>query len=133
MTRANDIQHGGTHYKKLDYEHWDWVCDIGLPYLLGCATKYTARWRDKGGALDLDKAVHYLQKAAEREVQSRPSWRGRETTAFLRQLGTDEQVAVKLALLGDYEASIAAVRRILSDTARERALESKESQGDPRA
>lgn len=65
---ANDIQVGGDHYKKREYQHWDWVSDIGLHYLLGCASKYVSRWRDKNGRQDLEKALHYLAKARERNV-----------------------------------------------------------------
>lgn len=66
---ANEIQHGGSHYKGSEYQHWDWVTDIRLPYLLATATKYAFRWRKKGGLLDLQKLDHYLQKAEERGVQ----------------------------------------------------------------
>ena len=64
---ANDRQEGGDHYAG-DYQHWDWVTDIGLHYLLGCASKYVCRWRKKNGQEDLKKALHYLEKAQEREV-----------------------------------------------------------------
>lgn len=67
-TRANDRQVGGAHYQGHEYQHWDWVCDIGLNYLLACATKYVARWRDKNGMQDLQKAMHYLAKAEERGI-----------------------------------------------------------------
>lgn len=64
---ANEIQIGGGHYQK-PYQHWDFAVDIEMPYLLGCATKYPTRWRDKNGIEDLRKAVHYLQKADEEEI-----------------------------------------------------------------
>lgn len=59
---TNDYQIGGNHYKTA-YQHWDFVCDTGIHYLLGCATKYVARWRSKNGVEDLRKAIHYLAKA----------------------------------------------------------------------
>jgi hypothetical protein len=62
MISANDRQVGGDHYKK-EYQHWDFVTDTGLPYLLGCFTKYVTRWRGKNGMEDLQKSLHYLQKA----------------------------------------------------------------------
>lgn len=61
---ANDRQVGGKHYKRR-YEHWDWVLDTKLGYLEGCATKYLSRWWLKGGITDIDKALHYLDKAIE--------------------------------------------------------------------
>lgn len=66
--KANDIQVGGDHYRGKTYQHWDWVCDIGLHYLLAAATKYVSRWRDKAGVQDLQKAVHFLKKAEERGI-----------------------------------------------------------------
>ena len=68
MSKANDMQIGGNHYKQ-GYQHWDWICDItdGM-YLFGCATKYVSRWENKNGIEDLKKAVHFLNKMIEREV-----------------------------------------------------------------
>lgn len=60
MTR----QIGGDHYQG-EYGHWDWVSDIGLGYLAGCATKYLVRWRRKNGRQDLEKALTYVQKMRE--------------------------------------------------------------------
>lgn len=62
---ANDIQHGGDHYKGSDYQHWDWVSDCRLHYLAGAASKYAMRWRKKNGLEDLNKAIHYIDKAEE--------------------------------------------------------------------
>lgn len=62
---VNEIQIGGTHYKR-EYQHWDWVCDIELHYLLGCSTKYISRWKEKNGLQDLRKSLHYIAKFEER-------------------------------------------------------------------
>jgi hypothetical protein len=66
MTRANETQVGGAHYKAR-IQHWDFVLHNGLGYLEGCATKYISRSRKKheSPAQDLRKAVHYLQKLEE--------------------------------------------------------------------
>ena len=80
---VNDKQVGGEHYRS-DVQHWDFVEHNGLPYVLGCATKYVSRWRKKhdypelfrqvascfGVKLptpqeDLLKSVHYIEKAIE--------------------------------------------------------------------
>lgn len=61
---ANEKQVGGAHYTG-SYQHWDWAGDVRLDYLLGCATKYVTRWRQKNGLEDLQKAMHYLQKRQE--------------------------------------------------------------------
>lgn len=54
-------QEGGDHYQA-EYQHWDWVTDIGMGYLPGNATKYVARWRKKNGEQDLLKAITYVDK-----------------------------------------------------------------------
>lgn len=64
---ANDKQIGGEHYKA-QYQHWDFVCDTGMHYLLGCATKYVSRWRKKNGVEDLKKSLHYIEKAIEEGI-----------------------------------------------------------------
>ncbi len=63
---ANDIQHGGTHYKQFKgFEPWDVITAWDLGYLEGTALKYIARWKHKNGVEDLKKAVHFLQKKIE--------------------------------------------------------------------
>lgn len=64
---ANEQQVGGDHYKS-EYQHWDFVIDTGLHYLLGCATKYISRHEKKNGAEDLKKAIHYINKAQEMDI-----------------------------------------------------------------
>jgi hypothetical protein len=65
---ANNKQIGGEHYKKhKGYEPWDVVHAWNLGYLDGTALKYIARWRDKNGVQDLQKAVHFLEKLIELE------------------------------------------------------------------
>lgn len=65
---ANDIQHGGNHYKQFKgLEPWDVITYWGLGYLDGTALKYIARWKHKNGVEDLKKAIHFLQKTIEVE------------------------------------------------------------------
>lgn len=54
-------QEGGDHYQA-EYQHWDWVVDIGMGYLAGNATKYVSRWAKKNGIADLKKAMTYVDK-----------------------------------------------------------------------
>lgn len=75
--KPNDRQVGGTHYQST-YQHWDWVDDIDMDYLLGCATKYLTRWRSKNGLPDIEKAIHYLDKRIERA-----GWLARVRRAFI--------------------------------------------------
>lgn len=65
MTSVNEYQVGGNHYSGAAVQHWDWVAQNNIGYLEGCATKYVARWRKKGGKQDLLKARHFTQKARE--------------------------------------------------------------------
>ena len=64
MTKANDRQVGGTHYKS-KIQHWDWVISNNLSYLQGQITKYVARYDKKHGLEDLKKAQHFLEKLIE--------------------------------------------------------------------
>lgn len=66
---VNDKQVGGSHYKS-GYQHWDFVDDVGMHYYLACASKYVTRWRSKNGLEDLEKSIHYVEKAIERKVQA---------------------------------------------------------------
>lgn len=63
---VNDTQFGGSHYKRA-IQHWDYAKQ--LPYLDGQVSKYVDRHRQKNGAEDLKKAMHYLQKIMEDEYQ----------------------------------------------------------------
>lgn len=62
---ANDIQHGGSHYKGAKLQHWDIVARNGIGYLEGCSSKYFSRWRNKNGLEDLLKGLHYIDKILE--------------------------------------------------------------------
>jgi hypothetical protein len=68
MTRNDQI--GGDHYASKAVQPWDameaWMSrEAFIGYLWGNVIKYMARWRDKGGLQDLDKAAHYLAKMRE--------------------------------------------------------------------
>lgn len=62
--QANENQIGGSHYKST-YQHWDWVTEAEMPYLIAQITRYVSRWRKKNGIEDLEKAAHYMQKLNE--------------------------------------------------------------------
>ena len=65
---ANDRQVAGDHYKSA-YQHWDFVEDLGVPYLAAAALKYASRWRNKNGLQDLEKALHFMYKLIETEKE----------------------------------------------------------------
>ena len=59
-------QVGGDHYQTpTNYQHWDWVSDLGLGYLGATATKYICRHKRKNGRVDVEKAMSYLDKMDE--------------------------------------------------------------------
>lgn len=62
MRDPNSYQIGGNHYRS-SYEHWDWCIDIRLGYLESASTKYITRWKGKNGVQDVEKGIHYLEKA----------------------------------------------------------------------
>ena len=65
---ANEIQHGGSHYRERSIQPWDYIAANEIGFFEGNAIKYLTRWRDKGGVEDLRKARHYIDKLIEIEV-----------------------------------------------------------------
>lgn len=62
---SRDKQVGGNHYKKLNPEPIDLIRRWFTPeeyagYLRGNVIKYLARYKEKGGVQDLEKAQQYL-------------------------------------------------------------------------
>lgn len=68
MTKANDTQVGGGHYKGVIVEHWDFVLMHAIPYMEAQVIKYMMRWRKKNGLEDLRKARHFIDKLIEWEL-----------------------------------------------------------------
>lgn len=62
---ANDRQVAGEHYKGKKIQPWDYIAANEIPFLEGCAIKHLTRHREKNGREDLEKAIHYIQKAIE--------------------------------------------------------------------
>lgn len=103
----NKYQIGGDHYK-MEYQHWDFVSDTNTHYLLGCATKYIARYKKKYGTVDLEKAIHYLVKAERKGVYSdiddkkkRLDW-----IKFYTQLDSWQQAVMICVYSHDYDEAI---------------------------
>lgn len=105
MSGANATQIGGNHYAQGgDVQHWDFITVNGIGYLEGCATKYVARWRKKGGIEDLKKARHYVQKLRECLAQNRLL-----ASRFLKPKITAEQFAAANGLTGVEQAAVALI------------------------
>lgn len=119
-------QVGGDHYKA-EYQHWDWIADIQMPYHAACATKYITRHRDKNGDEDLQKAISYIDKCVELKIGSTgyDNYRDRPRTdvgaPFWRfvtsnKLTLTEAHAVWLVQEGEWEAARAVVVDLLNQT-----------------
>ncbi len=110
---VDDIQIGGDHYKT-PYQHWNFVCDTGMHYLLGCATKYISRWRNKNGIEDLEKPIHYLEKAIEKGV----SFPSIEPSCIIRYLNTmelDDGLILNDIVNNKFELAITRIAHLISE------------------
>lgn len=70
MTKANDIQIGGDHYKNMAVEPWDVVDTWPVEQRIGAyrhgALKYLMRMGSKDEQVqEIRKSIHYLQKLVE--------------------------------------------------------------------
>lgn len=64
---ANDTQVGGKHYRELAIQPWDFIHRNKIGFLEGSAIAYIARHKEKNGAEDIQKAIHFLQKLLEED------------------------------------------------------------------
>lgn len=64
---ALDIQHGGRHYKGLAIQPVEYIHRNGLGFCAGNIIKYATRYREKGGAEDIKKIIHYCELILEME------------------------------------------------------------------
>ncbi len=111
---ANDKQVAGDHYATA-YQHWDFVLDAELGYLLGCATKYVSRWRKKNGAQDLQKAIHYLEKAKEvGQLAPRIMVSLMPLAKFTESLEQIDARIVATIVLGDYSPAIKLIEEAIA-------------------
>lgn len=67
---ANQIQVGGDHYTSKKIQPWEamesWMSPEQFEgFLRGNVLKYIARYKDKDGLKDVQKARHYLEKLIE--------------------------------------------------------------------
>lgn len=61
MEKPLSIQHGGDHYKKLAIQPFHFSLQNGWDGAAHSVLKYVTRYRDKGGALDLQKGLHIAE------------------------------------------------------------------------
>ena len=58
---AKREQIGGTHYNNKKIQPIDYILENKLPYCEGNVVKYVTRHKEKNGAEDIKKAIHYLR------------------------------------------------------------------------
>jgi hypothetical protein len=97
MSEANKTQVGGTHYKGVTIEHWDYCWMYKFDFFQYQITKYVQRWRQKGGIQDLEKAQHFLTKYIEtikaeeaaKEIVPLPSDLPKDPAEFMQYVKPD--------------------------------------------
>jgi hypothetical protein len=62
-------QEGGDHYKTMKIQPVEYIHANGLPYIEGAVVKYVSRHRQKNGAEDIKKAIHFLNLLLELEYK----------------------------------------------------------------
>lgn len=110
---VNDYQIGGDHYAK-EYQHWDFVCDTGMHYLLACFTKYITRWRKKNGIEDLKKPLHYLAKAEDRGIRF-PIVESYLVDRYIRDMEPEDAGIIVSICLNDFEDARTRVAHLIAE------------------
>ena len=54
-------QIGGSHYKKMKIQPYEFISKNNLSFFQGNVVKYVCRYQRKGGAEDIKKIIHYCQ------------------------------------------------------------------------
>lgn len=58
---ALDRQEGGAHYKNIKIQPVEYIHKNGIDFLSGNIIKYATRHKDKDGAEDIRKIIHYAE------------------------------------------------------------------------
>jgi hypothetical protein len=56
-----DKQIGGSHYRKMNIQPYEFISKNNLSFFQGCVVKYVCRYLNKSGIEDLEKIIHYCQ------------------------------------------------------------------------
>jgi hypothetical protein len=67
MSSHLDMQVGGSHYKDMKIQPFEFFHSNNIPAIEACAIKYICRHKSKDGKKDLEKAIHVLQVLIELE------------------------------------------------------------------
>ena len=71
MSSAFNRQEGGQHYKGFAIQPAEFIHRNGIGFMEGNAIKYACRHREKNGAQDIKKAIHYLEMLLEMDYPDR--------------------------------------------------------------
>ena len=71
MTEALKKQIAGVHYKSLPIQPVEYCQKNGLNFCESSAIKYITRHKEKGGAVDIKKAIHFLEILLEMEYDEK--------------------------------------------------------------
>lgn len=63
--KAIESQVGGNHYKDMAFQPIELITALGCSFIQGCIIKYISRYKNKNGAQDIKKCIHYAQLAIE--------------------------------------------------------------------
>jgi hypothetical protein len=72
-TSALDKQESGNHYKDKAIQPIVYIHANNLGFCEGNVVKYVTRHKDKNGAADIRKAIHYLELLLELQYQDKTS------------------------------------------------------------
>jgi len=67
---ASSTQVGGDHYCKMAIQPAEYSQHNNLNFIEGCVVKYVSRHRNKNGAEDIKKAIHFLNLLLEIEYKN---------------------------------------------------------------
>lgn len=65
LNGAREKQVGGNHYNSMVIQPVDYITKNNIPYREANAIKYITRHKNKNGAQDIQKAIHYLEMILE--------------------------------------------------------------------
>ena len=70
LGKASSQQVGGDHYCNMAIQPAEYAQHNNLNFIEGCVVKYVSRHRNKNGAEDIKKAIHFLNLLLEIEYNN---------------------------------------------------------------
>lgn len=71
MKKAIKSQVGGSYYKDMTFQPIELIAALRCSFIQGCIIKYISRYKNKNGAQDIKKCIHYAQLAIELDDKRR--------------------------------------------------------------